>query len=389
MEGYKNVNSINEVKEVLEGFQELYSKKDMRSLDDYVNSAFSFKDGLAVLGSEMNQWCCNAEEIKKLIKSHLADENNCWKEIKFKFDEAKVFANENTAWVVSIGSIKNTISEDKRIADTIEKVKEILGEEEKSRTKVLDAARKMANTLKEVEQGEVYFWPLRFTAVLIKENDTWKFHQMQFSFDSASWRHRITDENYDSSIFEMTKSISSEEQEEIRKTFRVFQEGYTKRDINYVDEYMKEVFLLDEDLVVIGTCAEELCLGTDAVRGIIDSDWKYWGNFKFNFENPILAVNDDVAYFTTKAVLDRTVPSEQLLKWVSGSADYTFKSEKTSKEKLMEVLWDTIESLYESERGEIFITPMRFSGVMVKKEGKWLIQHLQYSDYGNEMPEVR
>ena len=389
MEGYKNIKSISEVKEVLEKFQELYSKKDISSVDEYVNNGFSLKDGLVVLGNGMNQWCLNTEDIKTIIKAHLSNENNYWKEINFKFDEAKIFANENTAWVVSIGNIKNTISEEKQIQDTIEKVKEILGGEEKSNTNALDAARKIANIIRNIEQGEIYLWPLRFTSVLIKENDTWKFHQMQFTFDTASWSHRITDENYDRGIFEMPEVNLKEDHEEVRKTLQAFQDGYTKRDINYVDEYMKEVFLLDEDLVVLGTCADELCLGINAVRGIIESDWKYWGDFEFNLENPILSVNEDVAYFTTKAILRRVVPSEQVLKWISGSAEYTFKSEQAPKRKLMEVLCDTVDYLYESERGDIFITPMRFSGVLVKKDGKWLIQHLQYSDYIDGMPDVR
>ena len=389
MEGYKNINSINEVKEVLEKFQEVYSKKDINELDDYVKQAFSFKDGLAVVGSGVNQWCFNAEDIKTLIKSHLASENNYWKEINFKFDEAKVFANEKVAWVVSIGEIKNTIPEEKQIEDTIEKVKEILGGEKKNKINALDAASMMADTLKEIEKGEIYLWPLRFTTVLIKENNTWKFHHMQFSLDSATWANRFTDENYDRSIIEMPTVNSKEEHEEVRKTLKVFQDGYIKRDVNYVDEYMKEVFLLDEDLVVIGTDADELCLGIDAVRGIIESDWKYWGDFKFNLENPIISVNGEVAYFTTKAILSRTVSSEQILKWISGSAEYTFKTEAPSKQKLMEALWDTIKYLYESERGEIFIVPMKFSGVMVKKDGKWLIQHLQYTDCIDGMPEVR
>ncbi|MDF2593178.1 MAG: hypothetical protein K0S75_2644 [Clostridia bacterium] len=55
----------------------------------------------------------------------------------------------------------------------------------------------------------------------------------------------------------------------------------------------------------------------------------------------------------------------------------------------MKVLHDTLDFLYENEKGETFITPMRFSGVLVKKEGKWLIQHAQYSDYTDGKPGVR
>lgn len=389
MERYKNINSIKEVKEILQNFQELYAKKDMSQLETFVKEAFSLQDGLAVLGSGMNQWCFNADDIKTLISSHWANENNYWREIDFKFEEAKIFANENVAWAVTIGNIRNTLSEEKQIEETINKVKDILGRDKKSKENALEAVSKLADTLRQVEDGENYVWPFRFTCVLIKENSTWKFHQMQFSLDSESWTYRFIDENYDKSIFEMSKANSDKDIEEIRRVLQIFQDGYTKRDINYVDEYMKEVFLLDEELVVIGTDADELCLGIEATRAIVDSDWKYWGNFKLNVEGAIISVKDDVAYFTTKAILDRIVSNEEILKWISGTAKYTFESEKTPKHKLRIVLCDILDLLYQSERGETFITPMRFSGVLVKKDGRWLLQHVQYSDYADGMPGVR
>lgn len=389
MEGYKNINSINEVKVVLGGFQELYKEKGIEKVDDYVNEVFWSKDGLAVFGSSMDQWCFNTSDIKILIKTHLAAESNYWKEVNFKFEEAKIFANEDTAWVVSIGIIKNTISEDKHLEDTIEKVKEILGGENKCRTDALKAVSKMANTLRQTEQGQNYVWPFRFTCVLIKEKDNWKFHQMQFSFDSETWPYRLNDETYDGRIFDMPKVDLGNEYEEVRKTLQVFQDGYIRRDVNHVDEYMKEVFLLNDDLLVIGTDAGELCAGVDATRGIIESDWKYWGDFKFNVDNAVISVKGDVAYFTTKAFLKRIVSDKTILEWVNGSNECTFNSERSSKQKLLTALYDTIEYIYQMEKGETIIVPMRFSGVLVRKAGKWLIQHLQYSDYNEGMPEVR
>jgi ketosteroid isomerase-like protein len=386
---FKNINSINEVKEVLKNFQEFYAKRNRIELEAYIENAFSTKDGLAVLGSGMNQWCYNTNDIKKLIEAHWADDNKYWRELDFKFGEAKIFADENTAWVVSIGNIRNTLTEDKQIEETMDKVKDIFSSEKKSKENVLDAVWKIASVLKQVEHGEKYVWSFRFTCVLIKEENVWKFHQMQFSLDSEGWNNRITDENNDKSIFKLSEAASQEQNEEIRKVLQVFQDGYTKRDINYVDEYMKFVFLLDEELVVIGTDAEELCLGIDAVRGIVESDWKYWGDFRLNVEDAIISVNGDVAYFTTKAILDRKVSNEKVLEWISNTAKYIFETEDMAKHKLMNILCDSLELLYENERGERYITPMRFSGVLVKKDEKWLIQHAQYSDHIDGIPGVR
>ena len=188
----------------------------------------------------------------------------------------------------------------------------------------------------------------------------------------------------------MPKPNSSEAIEEVREALGVFQEGYTKRDMNYVDEYMKEVFLLEEEQVVIGTDAEELCIGNKAIRGIIESDWKFWGDFTMNVDGASITVNGDIAYFSTKAMIKRTIPKTKMLEWATDSANRFFKEEsKNSKHKLMDTLSSILEFLQESERGEVYIAPMRFSGVLVKCEGKWLIHHAQYSDYTDKMPGSR
>lgn len=389
MDTYKNNNSINEVMELLTSFQKLYQCKDISNIDNYVDEAFSSSEGLAILGSSMGQWCFNTDAVKTLIRSHLTNENNCWKDVNFKFEEAKIYANENIAWVVSIGVIKNTRKEDEYIEATIKKVKEILGTENRNKLAALYASKEMINTLRQVDKGENYIWPFRFTCVLIKENDIWKFHQMQYSFDSESWPYRLNDKTYHDGIFEMQEVESQAKYEEVRRVLQVFQDGYIKRDVNSVDKYMQEVFLLNEDLLVIGTDAGELCLGVDAARGIVESDWKYWGDFKFNVDNAIISINGDIAYFITKAFLKRVESDKTILSWVNSTNEYTFSSNETSKQKLLTALNDTIGYIYEMEKGETYIVPMRFAGVLIRKDGKWLIQQLQYSDYNEGIPEVR
>ncbi|MEG2290639.1 MAG: nuclear transport factor 2 family protein [Clostridium sp.] len=146
----------------------------------------------------------------------------------------------------------------------------------------------------------------------------------------------------------MPKINSYEECEEVRKVLQVFQDGYIKKDVNSVDEYMNEVFLLNEDLLIIRTDAGELCFGVDAARCIVESDWKYWGDFKFNVDNPMISVNGDVAYFTTKAFLKIIASDKKILGWASSSNEDTFNSEESPKQKLLTALYDTIYYVYQT-----------------------------------------
>ena len=48
--------------------------------------------------------------------------------------------------------------------------------------KLLNILRGGTNTVYELRRGEKFVWALRFTAVVVRETDGWKFAQMNFSF---------------------------------------------------------------------------------------------------------------------------------------------------------------------------------------------------------------
>jgi hypothetical protein len=48
--------------------------------------------------------------------------------------------------------------------------------------KLLNILRGGTNTIFELRRGEKFVWALRFTAVVVREADGWKFAQMNFSF---------------------------------------------------------------------------------------------------------------------------------------------------------------------------------------------------------------
>lgn len=390
LEKFKNINSIEEVKGVLEKFQQAYDRKATNQVDTFVEEMFSSKEGLVVIGSGMEQWAFNLEDTKKLIAKHWREDNQYFKNLDFQFGKAYIFATEDTAWVVSIGNSSDFIPEEKKLKEAEAKVKEILNREEKSQKNALSGAFNIAKTLLEVELGEEYKWIFRFTALLIKEKASWKFHQMQFSMDANEIENFCREDNFDESYLTMPEPVKNEDTEQVRKVLEVFQEGYTKRDVAYVEEYLKKVFLGDEQQIVIGTDAGELCFGIDRIRGIVTSDWKYWGDFSMNVEEAHIAVNGETAYFSTKAILKRLVTKEQILNWISGISNYTLsKEEKPIKHRLMEVLCTVIDLLSDGENEGLCILPMRFSGVLVKQDGRWLIHHAQYSDYVDKYPGTR
>jgi len=371
----------------LNEFQKGYEQKNIAEIRGFVKEMFSDQKGLSVIGTDLNDWCETHEEIEGLITKHWQSDRKDWGTMDFKFPEVTVFEYDKVALVVSLGEMKNTVTEEELYSKTMDQASKALEREGSLELNVYEACRVMAKSLKEAEKGSDYVWPFRYTAVMVKENDGWKFHHMQFSMDAEFfWQYRYFNEAEVLPLIEMKKPF--DQADEIRTVLARFQEGYTHRDASKLEAYY-ELFTLDEDMITIGTDAEELCIGGEELKEIVKSDWEFWGDLKTNVEDAIIVQHGDVAYFSTKAMISRKIEKSLMDTTFKASVvDYIFKSEKNPRERILHGLFDLVGRLHEREQGEVYYAPMRVSGFLVKRDERWKIHHIQYSD-NMATPEVR
>lgn len=287
-----------------------------------------------------------------------------------------------------MANVTRNISEESVCNKGIENVGKILSEDNKEELKIVKASREIADLLRNLNKGDCYKNPIRFTVMLIKENNEYKIHQMQFSFDAVFfWQHRYLTQEEALPMFEMEKPYT--EAPEVRSVLKKFQEGYTKRDLDYMDKFT-EIFTMDDNMITIGTDADEFFTGPEGLKDILESDWQYWGDFKLNIDGAIIVQNEDTAYFTTKAMIKAVHNTEKMLEYAIKSCQSDIEDEEIQnpKGKLLEALYSMTVFMHERELGENYYSPMRFSGFLIKRDDKWLIQHVQYSDY-IKVPEKR
>ena len=79
---------------------------------------------------------------------------------------------------------------------------------------------------------------------------------------------------------------------------RVFQDGYTKRDVAGADEFMGRLFSHERPLV-LGTMPGEIYVGYDRAREVIRTDWESWGDCRFRLGETQVSAEGDVAWFAT------------------------------------------------------------------------------------------
>lgn len=168
-------------------------------------------------------------------------------------------------------------------------------------------------------------------------------------------------------------------QVEVRKVLGKFQDGYSKRDVNLINAYMEELFSKEGDALIVGTADAEWCLGLDAMKEIVECDWKYWGNLILDVDGAVISSHGDVAWLTTEGTVNSLSSEDKMYnKYVERIKD-SFTNDVSSKDKLIDALKSISICLYETNLGEDVVRPIRFSAILIKDEGKWKFHNIHFS----------
>jgi hypothetical protein len=119
---------------------------------------------------------------------------------------------------------------------------------------------------------------------------------------------------------------------EVVAVLRAFQEGYIKRDPKELDSFMDHLFPANDDILLLGTDADEWVRGNRAVGEFIKSDWAKWGDFRFAADDSIVWSSGEVAWIASVGVV----------------------------------------------KGKLADRPLRFSAILTRQGGKWLFRQLQF-----------
>ncbi len=183
--------------------------------------------------------------------------------------------------------------------------------------------------------------------------------------------------------------------EDIKAVLERFQDGYLRRDVNDLDAFMK-MFCGDADLEVIGTGAvdpgdDEWCQGPIAVRELIKNDWESWGDLRLEIERARISMRSKAAWCALPATVTMGFDVEEsyqdYLEYLQQiAADESLGS---SQERLLEILRGSSNTLYELQRGETFVWPLRFTAVLVQEGADWRFHQMQFSFATTRFPDVR
>jgi len=177
-------DEIAKIKEVLRQFQQGYLERNLESVDQFLE-LFCDDGTMEVIGTNAyrkgeGEWCLDKQALHKLVYGDWKD----WGDLRIDMDDLNIHVNGQTAWFAATATVSRILEPAQSYQNFMGYVKWVAENEPETpaKDKLLDLLRGGLITLVEAEQGASYIWPIRLSAVMVKDNDQWRFCQMTFSF---------------------------------------------------------------------------------------------------------------------------------------------------------------------------------------------------------------
>jgi ketosteroid isomerase-like protein len=169
-----------EIHALLRAFQDGYALRDVSQVDAFIDL---FTDDCEVIGTNgikpgVDEWYTSRSAARALVEGDWES----WGDLRLDLDSASIHALGEVGWIAASATVTQVIGPE-NYAAYLDFAKEFVDRSTlPSEQKLLYILRGGINTIYELRRGETFVWPLRLTAVVVRQADGWKFVQVNFSF---------------------------------------------------------------------------------------------------------------------------------------------------------------------------------------------------------------
>ena len=174
------MTSQDEIRSLLQKFQDGYTKRDLTQVDSFMEL---FTIDAEVIGTNgikpgVDEWYMDRASARELVAGDWED----WGDLRLDLDSMSVHSQGAVGWVAASATVTKTIGVE-NYQSYLEFLKTFIDDPKlNAEQKLLHILRGGTNTVYELRRGERFVWALRYTAVVMREANGWKFAQMNFSF---------------------------------------------------------------------------------------------------------------------------------------------------------------------------------------------------------------
>lgn len=180
------------VRRVFQQYQDYYTTRDPANLDACMTLFSSDADievvGTGAIAPGTDEWC----DRHGLARELTASDWQGWGDVRFDVEGAVIHTLGDVAWLTTTGTVTTAYPVEENLRQAVAHAKDILSSPEDNETRLKNMLMWATLALSEAHRGEKYVWPIRFSAVLAREGDEWRFRQAHFSFPTT----RFPDERW-------------------------------------------------------------------------------------------------------------------------------------------------------------------------------------------------
>ena len=174
------MNTNDDIRQLMQAFQEGYLRRDVTKADAFMNLFTADSEVIGTNGVKpgVDEWYMDRASARELVVSDWEG----WGDVRLDLDSMSIHSRGEVGWVAATATVTTKIGED-NYASYLEFIKTFIDDPNLTpEQKLLHILRGGMNTVYELRRGETFVWALRFTAVVVREAEGWKFAQMNFSF---------------------------------------------------------------------------------------------------------------------------------------------------------------------------------------------------------------
>ena len=174
------MTSHDKIRSLMQKFQDGYTKRDLTQVDSFMEL---FTEDTEVIGTNgikprEGEWYMDRVSARELVEGDWKG----WGDVRLDFYSMSVHSLGSVGWIAANATVTEIIGKENYQA-YLDFVKGFIDDPKLSaEQKLLHILRGGTNTVYELRRGEKFVWSLRLTAVVVREEDGWKFAQMNFSF---------------------------------------------------------------------------------------------------------------------------------------------------------------------------------------------------------------
>jgi hypothetical protein len=380
----------NELREVLNIFEEAYIQRDVTKVDSFMETLFDKSENVIVIGTSCGELCLGYEEVKEIFSGDW----EYWGDLRIKAEEATILQLGNTALIYTTGTIKYSFNSKSdtytRYLGYIKKYFDgvSLDSKKTDKVKLTEINWTLCHLLNQRNTVERdYLWDLRISFVLVKKGTRWIVRQMQFSLPVVG---HLPDVRIDNSINDAIDSFKNETKkmekysinntpvynDEILKLLQDFSNDYLDTNKG-IDIIANKYFTISSPFIV--NTDKSVYSNQEDIKKLIVNHRACYDEIALDYENCLVNSNEDVVWIVTHGTMKKVISEKNAFENTINIIENIFTSDLDDKEKLFNIRRRIAGTFKENAKGEDYIWPFRFEGIIIKEKNNWIFKYLQFS----------